>query len=174
MPGADINHLGNYHFVGATDNIRKRGELPAGYFARLKASDVDISKHLLLHDVSANPALLAFDADTYKAFRDDRLRHTFASAAGDLGFSELTIARLLGHSARGVTQGYVHLDTALIAAADRLSAQLAKLLDNAPAAKNLKRSSDCHLDCSYCSGSVRLLTSSVVPGVEDGRGSERA
>jgi hypothetical protein len=40
------------------------------------------------------------------------LRHTFASVAGDLGFSELTIAGLLGHSARGVTQGYVHLDTA--------------------------------------------------------------
>jgi integrase len=32
------------------------------------------------------------------------LRHTFASIAGDLGFSELTIAGLLGHSSRGVTQ----------------------------------------------------------------------
>jgi len=31
------------------------------------------------------------------------LRHTFASVAGDLGFSELTIAGLLGHSARRVT-----------------------------------------------------------------------
>ena len=51
------------------------------------------------------------------------LRHTFASVAGDLGFSELTIAGLLGHSARGVTQGYVHLDTALVVAADRVSAE---------------------------------------------------
>jgi integrase len=32
------------------------------------------------------------------------LRHTFASVAGDLGFSELTIAGLLGHSAHGITQ----------------------------------------------------------------------
>jgi hypothetical protein len=31
--------------------------------------------------------------------------------------------------ARGVTQGYVHLDTALIVAADRVSAEIAKLLD---------------------------------------------
>ena len=46
------------------------------------------------------------------------LRHTFASVAGDLGFSELTIAGLLGHSAHGVTQRYVHLDTALVVAAD--------------------------------------------------------
>jgi integrase len=56
------------------------------------------------------------------------LRHTFASVAGDIGFSELTIAGLLGHSARGVTQGYIHLDTALIVAADRVSAEIAKLL----------------------------------------------
>ena len=57
------------------------------------------------------------------------LRHTFASVAGDLGFSELTIAGLLGHAARGVTQGYVHLDAALAVAADRVSAEIAKLLD---------------------------------------------
>lgn len=37
------------------------------------------------------------------------LRHTFGSVAGDLGFSELIIAALLGHATRGVTQGYVHI-----------------------------------------------------------------
>lgn len=57
------------------------------------------------------------------------LRHTFASVAGDLGFSELTIAGLLGHSARGVTQGYVHLDAALVVAADRVAAEIANMLD---------------------------------------------
>jgi hypothetical protein len=57
------------------------------------------------------------------------LRHTFASIAGDLGFSELTIAGLLGHSSRGVTQRYVHLDAALAVAADRVSAEIAKYLD---------------------------------------------
>jgi integrase len=56
------------------------------------------------------------------------LRHTFASVAGDLGFSELTIAGLLGHSGRGVTQRYIHLDTALVVAADRVSAQLSRLM----------------------------------------------
>jgi integrase len=57
------------------------------------------------------------------------LRHTFASVAGDLGFSELTIAGLLGHAARGVTQGYVHLDAALAVAADQVSSEIARLLD---------------------------------------------
>ena len=64
------------------------------------------------------------------------LRHTFASVAGDLGFSELTIAGLLGHSARGVTQGYVHLDSALVVAADRVSERIAELLDDVASGKH--------------------------------------
>lgn len=57
------------------------------------------------------------------------LRHTFGSVAGDLGFSELTIAALLGHAARGVTQGYVHIDEALKLAAARACDEIASLLD---------------------------------------------
>jgi integrase len=57
------------------------------------------------------------------------LRHTFASVAGDLGFSELTIAALLGHAARGVTQRYIHIDEALRVAVDKVSAEIAALLD---------------------------------------------
>lgn len=56
------------------------------------------------------------------------LRHTFASVAAELGFSELTIAALLGHSARGVTQRYVHIDEALRMAADRVADETAGLL----------------------------------------------
>jgi len=57
------------------------------------------------------------------------LRHTFASVAGDLNFSELTIKGLLGHAPRGVTQGYVHLDVALVVAADQVSSRVEELLD---------------------------------------------
>jgi len=60
------------------------------------------------------------------------LRHTFASVAGDLGFSELTIAALLGHSARGVTQGYIHIDEALKLAVTRTCEEIASLLGAAP------------------------------------------
>jgi hypothetical protein len=73
LASAEVNHLGNYRFVGATDNIRKRGELPSSYFARLKTAGIDISRHLLLDDVSQNPAKLLFDIDTYREFRDARL-----------------------------------------------------------------------------------------------------
>ena len=65
----EINDIGNLRFVGATDNIRKRAELPASYFARLKRSGVSIEKHLLVLYFAADPTSLAFDADTYNRFR---------------------------------------------------------------------------------------------------------
>jgi integrase len=58
------------------------------------------------------------------------LRHSFAAMAAELGFSELTIAGLLGHSVPGVTARYAHVpDSALIAAADRVSARMATALE---------------------------------------------
>jgi integrase len=57
------------------------------------------------------------------------LRHSFAAMAAELGFSELTIAGLLGHSVPGVTARYAHVpDSALVAAADRVSARMAAAL----------------------------------------------
>ena len=56
------------------------------------------------------------------------LRHTFASIAAELDFSELTIAGLLGHVSRGVTQRYIHLDKALVLAANRVAAEVEQLV----------------------------------------------
>ena len=63
------------------------------------------------------------------------LRHSYASIAAELGFSELTIAGLLGHRAGSVTAGYVHLDQALVIAADRVAAVIAGALEREPEAK---------------------------------------
>ena len=58
------------------------------------------------------------------------LRHSFAATAAELGFSELTIAGLLGHTVPGVTARYAHVpDSALIAAADRVSERIAAALN---------------------------------------------
>jgi integrase len=57
------------------------------------------------------------------------LRHTFGSIAGELGYSELTIAAMLGHSAGSVTGRYVHLDQAVESAVERVSTEIAALLD---------------------------------------------
>ena len=57
------------------------------------------------------------------------LRHSFASVAGDLGYSESTIAALLGHSAGTVTGRYTHhLDAVLVAAADKVSAEIDRMM----------------------------------------------
>ena len=62
------------------------------------------------------------------------LRHTFAATAAEMGFSELTIAGLLGHTVPGVTARYAHVpDFALLAAADRVSARIAAALDGCSA-----------------------------------------
>jgi hypothetical protein len=58
------------------------------------------------------------------------LRHSFASIANDLGFTEVTIAALVGHSKGSVTSKYIHtLDTALIMAADMIAGYIQGLLD---------------------------------------------
>lgn len=60
------------------------------------------------------------------------LRHSFASIANDLGFTEVTIAALVGHAKGSVTSKYIHmLDTALIMAADTISGYIQGLLDGA-------------------------------------------
>ena len=57
------------------------------------------------------------------------LRHSFASVAGDLGFTESTIAALLGHSAGSITSRYVHhLDTVLVAAADKVAKAIHEMM----------------------------------------------
>lgn len=58
------------------------------------------------------------------------LRHSFASIANDLGFTEATIAALLGHSRGTVTSRYIHtVDTALVMAADNIAGYIHGLLD---------------------------------------------
>jgi integrase len=58
------------------------------------------------------------------------LRHSFASIANDLGFTEVTIAALVGHAKGSVTSKYIHtLDKALIMAADTISGYIQGLLD---------------------------------------------
>jgi integrase len=57
------------------------------------------------------------------------LRHSFASLASDLGYSESTIAALVGHKSRTVTSRYMHsADAVLLAAADAVANRTARLM----------------------------------------------
>lgn len=57
------------------------------------------------------------------------MRHSFASLAGDLGYSEPTIAALVGHKSFTITSRYVHTaDAVLLAAADAVADRTAELM----------------------------------------------
>ena len=64
------------------------------------------------------------------------LRHSYASLAADLGYSEPTIAALVGHKGHTITSRYVHsADAVLLAAADAVANRTAELmLDATPEA----------------------------------------
>lgn len=69
---AQINDIGNLRYVGATDNIRKRAELPADYFGRMKRDGIEIVRHLLVPEFADNPTKLEFDVSTFSDFRERR------------------------------------------------------------------------------------------------------
>jgi integrase len=60
------------------------------------------------------------------------LRHSYASLAADLGYSEPVIAALVGHQGRSTTSRYVHsADAVLLAAADVVANRTVELMDDA-------------------------------------------
>ncbi|MEM8992211.1 MAG: site-specific integrase, partial [Pseudomonadota bacterium] len=70
-----------------------------------------------------------FDGGELPDFTAHILRHSFASTANDLGFTESTIAALVGHSSGSITSKYIHsLDSVLIMAADTVSGYIQGLL----------------------------------------------
>lgn len=110
--GASVRPIGRAAF-GALDKIKKRKDCPfvlpavrsEGHFGGMPSGFKRIMKKAKLIDVTPHT-----------------LRHSYASVAGDLGYSESTIGALLGHAAGTVTSKYVHhLDSVLIAAADRVA-----------------------------------------------------
>jgi integrase len=77
-----------------------------------------------------NPWKHIFEDSPLSDVRPRVLRHSFASIANDLGFTEVTIAALVGHAKGSVTSKYIHtLDTALVMAADTISGYIQGLLD---------------------------------------------
>jgi integrase len=61
------------------------------------------------------------------------LRHSYASVAAELNYSDATIAALIGHSLGTITSRYMHfVDEALRAAADKVSNEIEQRLNQPP------------------------------------------
>lgn len=122
--GAQVRPIGASAFAAIADLPRKNGWVfPAsrgeGHFVGLPKALAQLCGQAKLEDVTVHV-----------------LRHTFAATAAEMGFSELTIAGLLGHSVPGVTARYAHVaDSALVSAADKVSARIAAVLDGREKAK---------------------------------------
>lgn len=57
------------------------------------------------------------------------LRHSYASVAADLNYSDNTIGAIIGHAGSGTTSRYTHrLDTVLVAAADIIAEEITRQL----------------------------------------------
>jgi integrase len=66
------------------------------------------------------------------------LRHSFASLANDLGYSEPTIAALIGHRDHSITSRYIHTaDPLLLAAADTVANRTIELMGEQTPAANV-------------------------------------
>ncbi len=99
--------------VAAPDYVFPSETSKAGYFVGLPKVWKRVAKRAKIEDVSIHG-----------------LRHWFASAATEMNFSELTIAGLLGHTVKGVTARYATApDSALLAAADRVSLRISEVMD---------------------------------------------
>jgi integrase len=62
------------------------------------------------------------------------LRHSFASVANDLGFTDATVAALLGHRGGTMTSRYQHVsDAVLLKAADSVADETARLMGESQA-----------------------------------------
>lgn len=81
----------------------------------------DVSKNIFKRTIKKYPGLENLCAHA--------LRHTFASMAAALGYSDATIAGLLGHKLHTVTNRYTHFtDKYLIRAADAVSEKIEALI----------------------------------------------
>jgi integrase len=56
------------------------------------------------------------------------LRHSFASLGADLGLADSTIAGLIGHKQQSITSRYLHLDKALVSAANIVAQETIRLM----------------------------------------------
>jgi hypothetical protein len=77
LRGDDINHLGNFRLVGASDNKRKRAENPDAHFSRMRDARVPVRDHLLAEPWASRPELMHLDLPTYRDFCTARAAEIF-------------------------------------------------------------------------------------------------
>jgi site-specific recombinase XerD len=63
-----------------------------------------------------------------KSVTPHTLRHSYASLAADMGLSDSTIARLLGHKQISITSRYIHMEKSVIEASNLVATEVMRLM----------------------------------------------
>lgn len=121
--GASVRPLGQ----PAADILEELAEARAGEYVLPGARDPRKPFGGLAAVIEKTMAAAGLDGVTAHT-----LRHSFASVAGDLDFTESTIGVILGHSSGSTTSRYVHrLDAVLIAAANKIAGEVHRQMTGA-------------------------------------------
>ena len=109
--GASIRPLSS-----ATVDIIKRQPITGEYVFTLKGKPI--------HSLNCYFIRLGMS----KEVTPHTLRHSFASLAADMQLPDNTISGLLGHARSSITSRYIHLEKALIEAANAVAAETLRLM----------------------------------------------
>ena len=102
----------------------KESDVHAGKAWVFPANRGEKSYHGMNHE-----AVRIFQAAALENVTCHTLRHTYASYASEIGYSDGTIGGLLGNKGRGVTSRYIHRpDNALLSAAEEICEKINALL----------------------------------------------
>jgi integrase len=134
---SEIDEAGSCLRLESTKTGRSRRAVGTAAIKTLQAIPRRASEYVFPAQRASGPADLKkriedlFSLAGLADARSQELRRTFSTIASDEGYSDATIAELLGHAQRGVTaRHYIRRpDDALVAAADRVAKRIAAALD---------------------------------------------
>jgi len=133
----EVDEVGSCLRLEATKTGRSRRPVGTAATKVLQAIPRGTSEYVFPAQRGNGPADLKkrieglFDLAGLSDARSQELRRTFSTIASDEGYSDATIAELLGHAQRGVTaRHYIRRpDEALVAAANRIADRIAAALE---------------------------------------------
>lgn len=109
---------GPFVFPSDRTSVTAFGGLPKAFGRIVECKELDADEQSELSDLTLHG-----------------LRHGFATTADGLGLTLPTVSALLGHAAGGVTANYIaRVDAVLVAAADRVSVEIAQMMGTAQSA----------------------------------------
>jgi integrase len=140
----DVDPVGMALRLGKTKGGKSIRPVGSAVIAVLKAASAKSNSKYVFPAITTNSKhhtgltrwLQKISAKDVPGITSHGLRHSFSSTAEDLGYTIPTIKALVGHARASVTEGYIHkIDSALLAAADRIARHIDEAMTGQKGAK---------------------------------------